>query len=171
MIKSPLVWTIKNVIIGVILLSIQQALSTYVHKYFELIDIFILFFILILFTERNEDLLKWLFITGFILGIAKGMIISQKLGIASFFYMVFAYHYAFYKSISKTSMQLVLFSLLAFVYKFVVYIILAFIFKDDDLMYFLLSKQFLQQIAFTVVFIIGVGIPTYWIINRIRRDV
>lgn len=156
---------------GLLILSLQQVLSIYVHKYFELLDIFILFFILILFIEQNEKIIKWLFIAGFVLGILKGVMISQRLGIASFFYMILAYNYTFYKGITKKNIQFILFILIAFVAKFVIYIALAFIFKDNNLLQFLLSLYFLQQIAFTTLFGIVVGMPVYWLINRIRSNV
>lgn len=152
----------------VLTLAFQQVLVTYVHSYAMFSDIILCIIILYLF---NLDIVytKWLFIIAFTIGIIQAVWLSQRLGIASTYYLLLTIPYKMFKNILGGNIQLLLCVSLALIIKFLLYGILGYIFRDEMIIGFIFGREFLYQCAATLLLTLVVFFPLNSILSVKRR--
>lgn len=162
--RSRFWWSIKVIILACIIIGLQSVATVYIHPLVAYPDLLICLFILFLFYGQDE-MLHVLFVLGFIIGIIQGVWLHQRIGIAAFYYMLLTYNYEFYKNFVRNNIQLIIIAIIALIFKFIVYLVLAFIYREQVLLNFLFSIESLYHAALSLAVVIVIGCPVNTIIR------
>lgn len=167
-------WTIilkfiKYLVISLLLIALQNAMSTFIYPLLWLPDITTCLILLFMF-HTNDEFRPWVFIFAFILGIIEATWMSQKIGLLSMYYMTISYPFSFFRSINQSNLELIILVIVAFICKFLVFTILGYLLNLSSVINFIYSLEFVYQFLATMVMVCVFFFPINAIINKRRRS-